>query len=135
MLSLAEPSRAPSTFTAGAYATTTDADGHYELIVPEGTYDVTAEMDLYLDGERLGETCPAGGENQLPDVTLLGGDTNDDCTINILDITFMGARFGTSTSDADFDPKADINADGTVNILDLTVAGGNFMESCPVEWP
>ena len=124
-----------ATFTAGAYATTTDADGHYELIVPEGTYDVTAEMDLYLDSERLGEFCPAGGDNQLPDVTLLGGDTNDDCTINILDITFMGARFGTSTSDADFDPKADINTDGTVNILDLTVAGGNFHETCPVAWP
>ena len=124
-----------ATFTAGAYATTTDADGHYELIVPEGTYDVTAEMDLYLDGEQTGETCPAGGTNELTLVTLLGGDTNDDCIINILDLAFMGARFGLSDGDASFDAKADINADGSVNILDLTVAGGNFNKECPVAWP
>ena len=94
-----------ATFTAGAYATTTNADGYYEIIVPEGTYDVTAEMDLYLDGERTGETCPAGGTNELTLVTLLGGDTNDDCTINILDLAFMGARYGLSDGDSGFDPE------------------------------
>ena len=123
------------TFTAGVYSTTTDTSGYYELTVPEDTYDVSAEMDRYLDGERTGEVCPAGETVQLPDVTLLGGDANDDCAINILDLSFMGARFGTSTGDASFDPKADINADGAVNILDLAATGGNFWEECPVDWP
>ena len=122
-----------ATFTAGAYSTTTDTSGYYELTVPEGTYDVSAEMDRYLDGERTGEVCPAGETVQLPDVTLLGGDANDDCTINILDLSFMGSRFGLSDGDTNFDAKADINTDGTVNILDLTVAGGNFHEVCLVD--
>ena len=120
---------------AGTFSTTTDSNGYYELTVPQDTYDVTAEMDLFLDGERLGEFCPAGGENQLPTVTLLGGDTNDDCVINILDLAFIGARFMTSAGDPEFETQADINGDATVNILDLTVAGANFMETCPVPWP
>ena len=120
---------------AETFSTTTDASGYYELTVPGDTYDVFAEMDRYLDGERTDEVCPAGGVNQPPQVTLLGGDTNDDCTVNILDLSFMGARFRTSTGDENFDPRADINADGKVNILDLTVAGGNFRETCPVDWP
>ena len=124
-----------ASFTAGAYATTTDASGYYELTVPEDTYDVTAEMDLYLDGERTGEVCLAGEEIQLPSVTLLGGDTNDDCVINILDLSFMGSRFMTSAGDANYDPRADINDDGEINILDLSVTGGNFMGTCPVNWP
>ena len=65
---------------------------------------------------------------------LLGGDANDDCVINILDIAFMGARFGMSAVDANFDSKAEINADDSI-ILDITVAGANFMETCPVLWP
>ena len=121
--------------TTGTFSTVTDTSGYYELAVPEDTYDVTAEMDRYLDGERTGEVCLAGEEIQLPSVTLLGGDTNDDCVINILDLSFMGSRFMTSAGDANYDPRADINADGTVNILDLSVTGGNFMETCPVNWP
>ena len=132
------PDDSGATFTvvgSETFSTTTDASGYYELAVPEDTYDVTAEMDRYLDGERTGEVCLAGEEIQLPSVTLLGGDTNDDCVINILDLSFMGSRFMTSAGDANYDPRADINADGTVNILDLSVTGGNFMETCPVNWP
>ena len=120
---------------AGVFSITTNAAGAYELAVPQGTYQLTTDLDRYLANQRTDQSCPAGETVQLPDVTLLGGDANDDCIINILDLAFMGARFGTSTGDPDFDPKADINADGSVNILDLTVAGGNFMESCPVAWP
>ena len=121
--------------SAGTFSTTTDALGYYELTVPADTYDVFAEMDRYLDGERTGEICPAGGVNQPPQVTLLGGDTNDDCVINILDLSFMGSRFMTSAGDANYDLMADINDDGEINILDLSVTGGNFMGTCPVNWP
>ena len=127
-----------ATFTvvgSETFSTTTDAAGSYELSVPEDTYDVTAEMDRYLDGERTGDVCLAGEEIQLPSVTLLGGDTNDDCVINILDLSFMGSRFMTSAGDANYDLMADINDDGEINILDLSVTGGNFMGTCPVNWP
>ncbi len=121
--------------SAGTFSTTTDAAGYYELIVPEDTYDVAADMALFLDGARPGEFCIANGAVELPPVVLLGGDTNDDCVVNILDLAFMGARFTLSTGDLGFDAKADINADGTINIFDLSVTGANFQKTCPVDWP
>jgi hypothetical protein len=124
-----------ATFTAGTHSATTDASGNYEITLPSDAYDLSAEMDRYLDAELTSETCPAGETIQLPTVTLLGGDANDDCTIDILDLAFMGAHFGLSEGDANFDAKADINADGTVNNLDLTAAKGNFHQSCPITWP
>ena len=123
-----------ATFFAGTYSTTSDASGNYELSVPSGTYNLTAETDRYLYAERMGESCPAGGMIQIPAVTLLGGDANDDCAINILDLAFIGSRYLLSAGDPNFSTSADINADGTIDILDLTVAGGNFMEVCPVDW-
>ena len=47
-------------------------------------------------------------------------DMNADRVVNILDLTFVAARFGQT------DPKADVNGDGTVNILDLTLIAQNF---------
>jgi hypothetical protein len=111
----------------------TAADGYYELPVLPGTYDVSAAMDRYLDSERLGEVVSVG-PYPLPDLTLLGGDSNDDCAVDILDLTFMGARYGLSSGDLGWDERADINADGTINIQDLVLAGGNFNASCPVNW-
>ena len=120
---------------AETFSTTTGASGYYELTVPEDTYDLSAEMDRYLDSERTDVVCPTGGTKPLATVELLGGDANDDCLVNILDLAFMGARFGLSDGDLDFDPAADINDDSTIDILDLTVAGANFYEECPVDWP
>ena len=119
---------------AGVFSITTNAAGAYELAVPQGNYQLTTDLDRYLANQRTDQSCPAGETVQLPDITLLGGDANDDCIINILDLAFMGARFGLSDGDASFDAKADINADGTVNILDLTVAGGNFQQGCGTAW-
>ena len=120
---------------AETFSTTTGASGYYELTVPEDTYDLSAEMDRYLDSERTDVVCPTGETKPLATVELLGGDANDDCLVNILDLAFMGARFGLSDGDLDFDPAADINSDSTIDILDLTVAGGNFHGECPVDWP
>ena len=47
----------------------------------------------------------------------------------------MGGKFGLSSTDSGWDPKADINGDDTVNILDLTVAGSNFGKAAPSPWP
>ena len=56
--------------------------------------------------------------NLLP-ATLLY-DVNADGVVNILDLTFVGSRFGNT------DAEADVNGDGTVNILDLTLVARNF---------
>ena len=47
-------------------------------------------------------------------------DVTGDGAVNILDLTFVAARFGASDSDAD------VTGDGIVNILDLVLIAQNF---------
>ena len=47
-------------------------------------------------------------------------DVTADGIVNILDLTFVAARFGET------DPEADVNDDGQVNILDLVLIAQNF---------
>jgi YVTN family beta-propeller protein len=82
--------------------------GYLDVIAP-----IKANLDTLLD---MGE------------ITLIGGDMNDDNEINILDLALVGAQFGSDTS------GADLNGDGTVDILDLTLVGANFGKSGPVSW-
>lgn len=56
--------------------------------------------------------------NLLPTTRLY--DVNADGVVNILDLTFVGSRFGST------DAEADVNGDGTVNILDLILVAQNF---------
>lgn len=56
--------------------------------------------------------------NLLP--TTLLYDVNADGVVNILDLTFVGSRFGST------DAEADVNGDGTVNILDLILVARNL---------
>lgn len=62
------------------------------------------------------ETLPE--EEVMPEV--LPYDVTGDGVVNILDLTFVAARFGGSNSDAD------VTGDGTVNILDLVLIAQNF---------
>ena len=104
------------------------------LSLLDGTYDVTVEMGRYLDAEKMGQVVVAGDTTTLCQVKLLGGDANDDDVINILDLSFIGYRFGLCEGDPDYDPRADINNDGCINILDITGAGVNFNKTSPVPW-
>jgi hypothetical protein len=112
---------------------TTGAKGEFSFTVPAGFYNLTVEMSRYLDG-GASEYVPPNETYILPPLTLLGGDSNDSDTINILDLAFQGARYGLSEGDPGWDPAADINGDGTVNILDLTISANNFKKSSPVPW-
>ncbi|NJN98520.1 MAG: beta-propeller fold lactonase family protein, partial [Anaerolineales bacterium] len=52
----------------------------------------------------------------------LNGDVNGDGQINILDLTFLAARYGSS------DSAADLNTDGTVDLLDLVIAAIGYSQ-------
>jgi hypothetical protein len=68
-----------------------------------------------------------------------------DGKVNILDLTFVGARFGKVSTDPDWGPdvcnpdylayRADINEDDIVNIFDLVLVGNNFGAIAPSLWP
>ena len=113
---------------------TTDAAGNYSFTLSEGTCDVTVEMARYLDAEKFGVTVVFGQTATLCRVILLCGDVNDDDVINILDLSFIGYRFGWCEGDPGWDPRADCNNDGCINILDITGVGVNFNKTSPVLW-
>ncbi|MXY27385.1 hypothetical protein F4Y59_04370 [Candidatus Poribacteria bacterium] len=56
--------------------------------------------------------------NLLPATRLY--DVNADGVVNILDLTLVGSRFGST------DAEADVNGDGTVNILDVILVAQNL---------
>lgn len=92
-------------------------------------------VNLSVDKYRNWGLLVPGGEIHYSISFHNGGNVNNDCTVNILDLSFMGARYTFSCGDPGWDAKADINNDCTVNILDLAVTGGSFQKSCPVPWP
>lgn len=115
--------------TPGNYFDTTDAAGDFTITeVPAGTFTLRVSMPRYLAAEKpinVPDTVTSSTGN---DVELLGGDINQDDRINIQDLAMMGARFGTTLTEPNWDDngRADINNDGDVNIQDLAIAGGNF---------
>jgi hypothetical protein len=121
--------------TVGAQEAYTDASGYFKLEGMEaGTHDVMAEMFGYLDAAASGVEVVAGEQCAfLNTTTLWGGDVapqpSPDNLIDILDVSYLGANFGTTEA------TADVNGDGVVNILDLTVAAANFGMTGPTLWP
>jgi hypothetical protein len=92
-------------------------------------------MARYLDAEKSGIVVTAGATTPLSKVRLLGGDTNDDDAVNILDLALIGSKFRLDCSDSGWDARADINDDCTVNLSDLVLGGGNWHYTSPVPWP
>lgn len=119
-----------STTTGGNFQTVTASNGAFALtgLTPNTvSYTIKASLPGYLDAIRATATYNPGN-NTLPTITLIGGDTTHDQQINILDLALIGGRFGSSNY------QADLNADGTVNILDLTMAAANFGKTGPRTW-
>ncbi len=131
----ANESGAVLTLWPGGYSGTSNATGDITIAsVPPGTYTAVLAMTLYLDTEKSGVVVTSGGTTALSPVKLLGGDANEDDTINIQDIAIIGGAFDTTPPSV---WNADINADGTVNILDLVLPAGNYLLSSPQPspWP
>ena len=97
-------------------------------LVPEAS-DMTEEETMPEPQEpepTEEETMP---EPQEPEPTEeetmpepLPYDVNGDGVVNILDLTFVAARFG------EMDPEADVTGDGIVNILDIVRIAQNFSD-------
>ncbi len=97
---------------------TTTADGSFVLTTTLPC-TVTASHPGYLTA-RWPLTGAAAPVRNLEPTMLRAGDITGDGTVDILDIAYIGARFGSD------DPLADLNGDGVVDILDLVLAAGNF---------
>ena len=115
----------------GAHSTTTSSDGGFVLPnVPTGDQMVTASVPGFLFAQTVFRVSP-GQATTLPDVTLLGGDVDQDGEIRLLDLVAMGAAYGTCPPQ---DSRLDLTADGCLNLLDLVILGANYGKTAPVPW-
>ncbi len=112
----------------------TNADGAFGLPLVAGSYSLAIEMDGYLDAFTT-LTITQNTTATLSTVTLLAGDVNDDDVIDILDASFVAARFGLTCGDPAWDPRADLLADCVIDSQDLNLIESNFLQTSPVPWP
>ena len=85
-------------------------------IAPEPS-DTTEEEET-PDTEEEVVSEPSPGEDPMPELSPY--DVTGDGVVNILDLSFVAARFG------EMDSEADVTGDGIVNILDLVRIAQNF---------
>ncbi|NJN45053.1 MAG: hypothetical protein HC806_10260, partial [Anaerolineae bacterium] len=117
---------------ANSYTTLTDASGNFSFAIPSGTYDLTIEAEQYLDAEILDVVITTAVTTNLPVINLLGGDVDDNDSVNIIDLAFIGSHYQLVCASGAWDARADINGDCVVNIQDLTIASGNYKKNSPV---
>jgi hypothetical protein len=113
---------------------TTGASGEYSLAeVPPGIHTIIVRRQSYLRTWRL-VTVAAGQTLTLSDVTLLGGDINQDDVIDLVDANLIGQAWNSTSASPNWDERADITDDGAVNILDMVAVQFNWDEVAPGPW-
>lgn len=91
----------------------------------------STNMPSYLELGSVILSAPEG--SSIPNVIINGSvsvsygfDINNDNTVDIRDLVFVGNSFGMSSSDDRYDPWCDINLDGRIDILDIAAISTNF---------
>ena len=127
-------SSAGATVSVGALSMTTDPAG---IIAPEnlpaGTHTIEATHPSYLRSWRS-FTLLAGETLVLPDVTLLGGDVDQDDHIYQLDSQFLGLAWNSTPADTHWRQAADITDDQAINVLDMVAVQFNWGATAPGAW-
>jgi PKD repeat protein len=100
-----------STDTGYVWETDYSSSGNHtiEVVVSDGTDEVKEQHMIYIS-----ECRPRW-------------DVNEDGVVNILDVTSVSQRCGTTVSKPY--PRYDVNQDGVVNVQDLTLVGHHFGET------
>lgn len=123
---------AGATVRLGSLTATTAHDGTFILAnAPLGVYTAEAISPGFLAAERQDVQIAAGQIVTLPDITLAGGDMDQDGDIDLFDLVVLGAAYGQSVPS---DPFLDLNADSYVNLLDLVILGSNYGRTGPIAW-
>ncbi len=98
-----------------------------ETVEEDAMSELSPEEDTNITEEDV-TSEPSPEEDPIPESTPeedtapepVPYDVTGDGVVNILDLTFVAARFGEPDTDAD------VTGDGTVNILDLVLVAQNF---------
>ena len=92
---------------------------------------------MYCDNGNLVEKCQICGceegyvcQDDSRCVSILQGDVNGDCKVDIFDLATVGLAYGSQPGDTNWNPNADVNNDGKVDIFDLAMVGLNYGREC-----
>lgn len=115
----------------GRVTTAADSGAFWLEAVPPGLYNVGATMAGYLSSARPVVPVLGSQVTVLPGVTLVGGDANGDCIVDLFDLVVVAIHYNTAPPG---DPRADINGNGVVDIFDLVLVCRNLDLVCPQPW-
>jgi hypothetical protein len=120
----------------GTPMATTAGDGRFTVFnVDAGIHEVTAYHPGYLSSDDDSVQCQADQTTEMPETTLLGGDTNNDSEINLFDLVTVAAAYRSCSGESAFDSRADLNETGCVDIFDLVLVASNYRRMGPTAWP
>lgn len=126
-------SNAGSQVCLDARCTIVANDGSYAFDeVTPGNYTLHASHASYLRSS-IPLTVPIGTLN-VPDVTLLGGDVNQDDKVAMLDGALIGMAWNSTPTSAHWDERCDITDDDQVNVLDFVAVQFNWDVHAPTPW-
>lgn len=117
----------------------TSVSGAFNIAsVLTGSHTIRGRMIGYLLATK--SITVNAGANAAGTVTLIGGDANMDQVIDILDLSFIAARYlqngPTYSPVAPANTTPDINGDNVVNILDLSLTASNYLKTSVANpWP
>jgi hypothetical protein len=60
---------------------------------------------------------------------VMAGDADGDGLVDVVDLLYMVAAFGSVKGDAQYDPRCDTSLDGAVDVVDLLAMVDNWGES------
>lgn len=109
-------------------------DGTYEAQIPDdGTtkYVLRFVKPGYLKHTITNIDLSANREATLQDVTLYGGDFNDDGVIDAMDLTDLNIHLNQQVSSTN--QKYDLNEDGVIDDLDLDILNNNYDKTSTTE--
>jgi len=100
-------------------------DGTFTLPnIPRKNYTLHVKANKWLAKNLALGTF--GGDMSGLDVALLGGDANNDNSVDALDLSDLINAFNTESGQLDYNAAADLNCDDGVDALDLAILIDNF---------
>jgi hypothetical protein len=115
----------------GRLTSTGDSGAFWLEGISPGIHSVRATMAGYLYATKTDVGVVADQATILPPITLVGGDANGDCVVNLFDLVVVAINYNSAPPS---DPRADLNGNDEVDIFDLVLVCKNLDRVCPQLW-
>jgi hypothetical protein len=110
--------------------TVIDTAGNYRIsgLTQNRTVRVRIKCDKWL--AKITAPIVAGtGPITVPTLTLLGGDSNNDNSVDLLDYFELSDSYNLVLGDSGYNAQADFNGDDSVDLLDYFILSDNYNQS------